>query len=296
MRMSLLAAAVGALVLHPGAGAAQTSTATPRFELAAGQWNVDYGRARCSLMRRVAGEGSPILVISTRGGLDYADLMLIRDTPGSLMALPSRTQLVFTPGGTPDEVTVVTFPGRERRAVKFEEVDDDLLDRFGSATSLHVQVRGASLLEIPIPDAASAIAALRACGDDLRRSWGIDVDGQRRLAHMPRHTAGNFRDSDYPTAALDRNQVGTTMVRLTVAPDGSAGDCRLIFSSRSRDLDTTTCRVILERFRYEPARDAEGNPVAAMITQRVQWGIADDGDGAIFNWSAPSLPPMGIAN
>jgi protein TonB len=44
-------------------------------------------------------------------------------------------------------------------------------------------------------------------------------------------------------------------------------------SSGSTDLDNTTCRLILERFRFKPSRDPNGRPVPATIVQNHTWVI-----------------------
>lgn len=63
------------------------------------------------------------------------------------------------------------------------------------------------------------------------------------------------------------------MVRFTVGIDGRARDCRVITSSGHAVLDATTCRLIEARFRYAPARDAAGQPVAEERGWRQRWWI-----------------------
>jgi protein TonB len=45
-------------------------------------------------------------------------------------------------------------------------------------------------------------------------------------------------------------------------------------SSGSRELDSVTCRLIMQRFRYRPARDAEGRPIAETIAGEHVWEVA----------------------
>jgi protein TonB len=49
--------------------------------------------------------------------------------------------------------------------------------------------------------------------------------------------------------------------------------CEIARSSGFPDLDTTTCRLIVERFRFKPSRDPAGRPVPATIVQNHSWVI-----------------------
>jgi protein TonB len=60
-------------------------------------------------------------------------------------------------------------------------------------------------------------------------------------------------------------------VRYTVRADGSVGGCTVIKSSGRNDLDRSTCRLIEQRFRYTPARDANGAPVQQTMTGWYDW-------------------------
>jgi protein TonB len=40
-------------------------------------------------------------------------------------------------------------------------------------------------------------------------------------------------------------------------------------------LDETTCRLIEERFRFEPSRDRSGRPVRSRIVENHEWDVED---------------------
>jgi protein TonB len=44
-------------------------------------------------------------------------------------------------------------------------------------------------------------------------------------------------------------------------------------SSGSAALDETTCRLVLKRFRFAPARDANGQPTPGEIDYDQEWSI-----------------------
>ena len=80
-------------------------------------------------------------------------------------------------------------------------------------------------------------------------------------------------DSDYPPAALREEEQGTVRVTFVVGADGRVSNCAVAESSGSRSLDSTTCRIFQQRFRYRPARDASGNAVPTTMRQSVTWHL-----------------------
>jgi protein TonB len=86
-----------------------------------------------------------------------------------------------------------------------------------------------------------------------------------------RWISGSIGDSDYPPASFERELGGTVFMRFTVRPNGRVTDCRVTRSSGQRDLDVTTCRLIERRFRYRPARDARGRPIASEVRGQHEW-------------------------
>jgi TonB family protein len=58
---------------------------------------------------------------------------------------------------------------------------------------------------------------------------------------------------------------------------GRVTACTVTQSSGSVALDETTCRLMKERGRFTPARDAKGKAVAAQGTRRVIWRIPEGG-------------------
>lgn len=86
---------------------------------------------------------------------------------------------------------------------------------------------------------------------------------------------GSIRDSDYPRAALEAGIAGTVHLRFTVGVNGRVTDCAVTRSSGNADLDATTCRLIMKRFRYEPSRDAQGRPYPDVVTGEHVWELYD---------------------
>lgn len=81
---------------------------------------------------------------------------------------------------------------------------------------------------------------------------------------------------DYPPAALRDSLEGTTGFRLTIGPDGLPRRCEVIASSGSEVLDTATCRLIMERARFQTRRDANGVRIGGTYSNRIRWQIPDN--------------------
>lgn len=105
--------------------------------------------------------------------------------------------------------------------------------------------------------------------------WGNgDGDGGDEIP--PRWRKGRIGNSDFPrdigeTAA--RGFEGTVEVKFLVWTDGRVRDCAITRTSGYRVLDDTTCRLIQQRFRYEPSRDNAGRPVPAWIVEDHTWVV-----------------------
>ena len=87
----------------------------------------------------------------------------------------------------------------------------------------------------------------------------------------PRQIRGEIRDGDWPSRAAQAAGGGTVSVIYTVETDGRATHCAITHSSGNEELDNTTCRLIEQRFRFEPSRDRSGQPVRSTIVQDHEW-------------------------
>ncbi|MXP42200.1 TonB family protein [Altererythrobacter soli] len=87
-------------------------------------------------------------------------------------------------------------------------------------------------------------------------------------AAPPVKIAGNIDDSDiddFPVPPGGReSRIGqSVIVAMTVGTDGRATNCRVAKPSNDPAADRLVCQLAVERFRFRPATDANGNPVPA---------------------------------
>lgn len=87
----------------------------------------------------------------------------------------------------------------------------------------------------------------------------------------PRHLSGAIGRKDIPRAVWKARNRGNVVAHFTVGVDGLASNCQIRQSSGHPVLDETTCRLIEQRFRFEPARDARGRAVAQPYGWLQQW-------------------------
>jgi TonB family protein len=108
---------------------------------------------------------------------------------------------------------------------------------------------------------------------------------QEQPARAQGNLAELLSDEDYPAEALAKEEQGTVAFRLDVGRDGKPSRCTVLSSSGSASLDSTSCRIMMERARFDPARDASGKPVEDQVTSRITWKI-----------ESSELPPRFVAS
>ncbi len=98
-----------------------------------------------------------------------------------------------------------------------------------------------------------------------------DGDAEDDTATRPRQIRGRLHFSDLPPDLRETKAGGELKLRYRIGIDGRVSDCRILVSSGRPALDATTCRLITERFRFRPSRNARGDPVPAIMVERHGW-------------------------
>jgi protein TonB len=95
--------------------------------------------------------------------------------------------------------------------------------------------------------------------------------GEGIVARPPRWVCCNLSLRDVPRAIQENTRPGMSVVSViyTVEADGRVTGCRVSRSSGNRALDQTTCRLVEQRYRFQPARNPYGRPIRAV-------GVGDD--------------------
>lgn len=117
--------------------------------------------------------------------------------------------------------------------------------------------------------------ALNTCTKDLLRDWGLDPE-QHSTYYPPRwsnqRTLARRLQQQYPSEALRAGEQGIFRLRVIVEADGTVSDCHLEESTEMDRLESPACRE-MRRARFEPARDAEGNPMRSFYATTISYSI-----------------------
>lgn len=89
--------------------------------------------------------------------------------------------------------------------------------------------------------------------------------------------SGTIRDRDYPRDASRERAGGEVEVRFTIEADGRVTGCGVTKSSGNAALDRRTCELIEARFRFKPATNAAGEPIASPYGWRQRWWLEPRG-------------------
>jgi len=143
-------------------------------------------------------------------------------------------------------------------------------DRFQLATAKRLD------LSLDLTNLNAAMEALEKCEDDLWRNWGFDPRQIRLMSKRaePSGNAGRWAtNDDYPRVDFVNRNEGMSTFLLNVDAKGAVTRCRIVDSSGFPSLDKQTCALMLVRGAFDPARDADGNPVASFYINRVRWQV-----------------------
>lgn len=88
----------------------------------------------------------------------------------------------------------------------------------------------------------------------------------------PKGRGNVFSDDDFPDASRRAEEQGVTRVSYVIGTDGKVSACTVTQSSGFARLDDATCKIIMRRFRFNPAT-RDGQPVAETKTQPVRWQL-----------------------
>lgn len=80
---------------------------------------------------------------------------------------------------------------------------------------------------------------------------------------------------DYPARPLRDGVEGVAGYRLIVGSGGRVSSCEITQSTGNRTLDRATCRLLMDRARFEPATDSSGTRVMGQYSGKVRWEIPD---------------------
>ena len=76
---------------------------------------------------------------------------------------------------------------------------------------------------------------------------------------------------DYPRETRELRKDDYVIVAITVSAEGKPTACRIVRPSKDAQANAITCTLAMQRFRFKPATDVQGNPVASTYGWRQRW-------------------------
>jgi TonB family protein len=90
---------------------------------------------------------------------------------------------------------------------------------------------------------------------------------------VPQSEIGRVMLDDYPPAAMRAGVEGIVVVGFVISTLGRPESCEVIQSSGNADLDSASCAMVTNRFRFRPAIGPDGRATTETRTQRIVWQL-----------------------
>lgn len=146
------------------------------------------------------------------------------------------------------------------------------------ATMIDLTIPGGKRFQLETGSFAKPMAAMRACVDDLVKSWGYDPVELAALA-APAQPAQNpsrwLTNEDFPSRSALAGHNGVVQFRLDIDSTGKVTGCNILHRTNPDDFADLTCKLITKRAKFSPARDKSGQPVRSYYVNRARFIIPD---------------------
>jgi hypothetical protein len=111
------------------------------------------------------------------------------------------------------------------------------------------------------------VAALQDCADDLLKVWGLDPDKHKAMTAGPvlnPTPGGVLPQGTIPFTEFEKLGGGANQVRLLIGADGKVTSCAIYLPSLTQTLNQRICNLAKDRASFQPAKDADGQPMASV--------------------------------
>lgn len=265
-------------------------------------WTLDYGDDSCALRRDFGGAESPVFLEMRQYSPDSSMQMLVasahhtRRRNSSDYRRQRTRQIRFLPDeegrsadgfyiNFPDDIGGITFTATLRTAeylpsaeVPRPEWPDAARDeREAQVYAIEIANVFRDDLILQTGRLHAPMEAMRTCLDELLTHWGVDVEAHRTLTRkaVPLNMVEWAREVQevYPRSMLNGREQASLRIRLDVSPEGRATGCHMQTRLGEEEFEHTACRILMANARYEPALDAQGQPIASYHVLQVVYQI-----------------------
>lgn len=265
------------------------------------KWQVNYADDQCRLARQFGEGDQAVLLFMDRYGPGEYFRLTIAGKPIKIIAEKGEAQVQFGPteqeqqlsflNGNLGKQPALVFAGNERIAPKsalellakknqsqkepvpLQPISDERMTAV-KFVRIGKPLRKPVMLETgPM---RAPLGALDKCIDNLMTTWGVDVEKHKNISRRarPLQSPGEWIKSfDYPRDMLFAGQPALVSFRLSVGADGVPTACHIQVTTRAKSFDDAVCKSVMKRARFEPALDAQGQPLASFYQNSVRFEI-----------------------
>ena len=282
MRWYVLLLALVAIATAPAAAEPKRPTA---------RWVMDFGEAQCVATRNYGSESNPLFLALKVPPL--GEVLQIGTVRNGRLASPRQLDgEIILDGGQPIPASLLEYGVKAlgQRAL-ITNLPTAQLGSLRQARNLQIRVRDTTQFRnsrirgiesrageaFALAQLPRLLDLLAECATDLRERWNVGTaEGvSPKLRQPPKGSmAGLIRDSDYPSAALGKEQGGTVAMAVLIDERGRVADCTVISTSGVASLDAQSCALIKERARFTPAVGLDGRPAKSAVQQRIAWRLS----------------------
>ena len=287
-----------ALVLGPWSALA----AQPDLQLKhSSPWHVDYAEDRCRLMRQFGDSDDMVYAIFDRYGPGERFRLTIAGKPMRTWAESGVATIRFGPKeseqklnfyqGNLGKLPALLFQAQARLAPP-SPAEQSLIDNRKDSEWIDLapidQIREAAIqtltitkplrrtVVLEIGPMRKPFEALGKCVDNLMTSWGIDTEKHKLLMRpvKPLKSPGTWVvSSDYPLNMISAGQPAIVEFRLSIGTNGIPVSCHIQATTRPKEFDDAVCGSLMRRARFEPALDAQGQPLISFYRNTVRFAL-----------------------
>lgn len=281
MKKALFAATAASLLAMP------THAAEPQTFKPAGQWVADFGEDYCRLSRPFSDGTNTITVALER--IQPVNSVRIIMVGNGIKMFRGSTELEYTlapSGGSRKGPFWTSTTGDGQAYLNLGDVFMAAPGPFPTGpvppydrTAEQEYAKGVNAIDITggvidpvrfeIGGLKAPIGVLQQCADDLLKVWGLDP-AQHQTMTRPVQPAGDV-SKWLPTGAIgfgDFAKLGgsANQVRVMVGADGKPTSCTIHWASLEKKTNDTICKSIIDKGEFQPALDAQGQPMASYWT------------------------------
>ena len=245
----------------------------PVIPPASNKWTVDFADDHCLAFRSFAIDGSAVQ-LSIRPPLDGGTTRLLVHKTFREMRVVAEPPVALDFGDARPTFRTTMHPALSSQGIAMIiDLPPAEAERLRAAKMVTLKSSSKVRGQFDLGPTKALYEALDRCVADLRGRIGLGQGAPPWVENAtPATDLGSlFTSAKFWTVEDRMPKTNKVTVRLLIDKSGAVRDCSVTAGSGSTGLDIETCQVFQLRVKYKPARTANGQPVASIVTQTIQW-------------------------